>query len=346
MLSALKAATKQLPGISSLIAQREQLSHALLQVTAERDALLQATAERDALQVTAERDALVQVTAELAQLREACGFVPPGHYYSPIPDLAAIRQDEARIFGDVPRTIAGIDLREDAQMALLVRFASLYRDIPYGDDPRPGLRYYYDNQSYAYSDGIMLHCMLRHIKPKRLIEIGSGFSSSVTLDTDQHFLGGQLQATFIEPYPDLLKSLTTEADKARVTIIPKRLQDVELDVFRTLEAGDILFVDSTHVSRIDSDVNRVFFDILPVLASGVVIHFHDIFHPFEYPKAFVYFGRAWNELYMLRAFLQYNSNFRVLLMNTFMAEFHRPFFEEHMPLCLKNTGGSIWLEKL
>lgn len=348
MLATLKSAARRLPVISQLIAQRERLHQALLQVTAERDALRSsalANARATDPQVAQLQSALQAATAELASLREACGFVPPGHFYSPIPALAEIRRDEARIFAEPPRSIAGIALREADQLALLEEFAQLYPGIPFGEQPLPGLRYHYDNPSYAYSDGIMLHCMLRHLKPRRLIEVGSGFSSCVTLDTDQRFLGGTMALTFIEPYPDLLHSLTSDADRARITIIPTRLQDVPLDVFRQLEAGDVLFIDSTHVGKIDSDVNRVFFDILPALAPGVVIHFHDVFYPFEYPREWIWFGRAWNELYMLRTFLQFNSSFSVLLMNTFMAHFHRPFFEEKMPLCLKNTGGSIWLRK-
>jgi hypothetical protein len=118
-----------------------------------------------------------------------------------------------------------------------------------------------------------------------------------------------------------------------------------LDVFESLEKNDILFIDSTHVSRVDSDVNRALFEILPRLKSGVFVHFHDVFFPFEYPRQWVFEGRAWNELYMLRAFLQYNKGFNVVLMNTFMEHFHESFFRENMPLCLKNRGGSIWLEK-
>jgi methyltransferase family protein len=354
MLSMIKSAAKQLPFISRLIAQREHLQQALAQRTAE---LAQFAAQRDGLQRTLEQVARTKpeiapraaeldgLKSELAALRRACGFVPPGHFYSPLPAFDEIRAEESRIFGPVPREIPGLDLRETEQLALLEQLARFYPDIPFRSDPTPGLRYHYDNQSYAYSDGIMLHCMLRHLKPKRLIEIGSGYSSCVTLDTNDLFLGGALEATFIEPYPDLLKSLISKADRARVEIVPKRLQDVELDLFSRLRSGDVLFVDSTHVSKIDSDVNRLFFDILPALAPGVVIHFHDILYPFEYPKEWVHFGRAWNEMYMLRAFLQYNGAFRIMLMNTFIAHFHRQFLQENMPLCLTNIGGSIWLEK-
>jgi len=154
-----------------------------------------------------------------------------------------------------------------------------------------------------------------------------------------------IKCTFIEPYPDLLESLIRKEDKERIEIIPNCLQDVEIEKFKTLEKGDILFIDSTHVSKVNSDVNYLFFNILPELESGVFIHFHDIFYPFEYPSDWIYKGISWNEDYLLRAFLQYNSSFEIVLFNTFLEIFHRDKFQEHMPLCLKNTGGSIWIRK-
>lgn len=165
------------------------------------------------------------------------------------------------------------------------------------------------------------------------------------LDTNELLFGGSIETTFIDPYPKLLMSLVKENDKNRIIVIPSRLQDVDPNVFEALQADDILFIDSTHVSKINSDVNHIFFDILPRLSSGVHIHFHDIFFPFEYPMDWIYEGRAWNEAYLLRAFLQFNTRFRVVLMNTFMERFHEPFFQKKMPLCLKNTGGSIWIRK-
>ena len=105
------------------------------------------------------------------------------------------------------------------------------------------------------------------------------------------------------------------------------------------------FVDSTHVGKIGSDVNYLFNEILPSLQPGVVVHVHDIFYPFEYPRYWIEEGRAWNEAYMLRCFLQYNSAFNILLWNHFLAQFHSAYFQEHMPLCLANTGASIWLRR-
>ena len=109
--------------------------------------------------------------------------------------------------------------------------------------------------------------------------------------------------------------------------------------------NDVLFIDSTHVSKVGSDVNYIFFEILPRLRSGVHIHFHDIFYPFEYPKEWVYEGRNWNEIYMLRAFLQYNSDFQITYFQHMMTQRHRAFFQERMPLSVKNLGGNIWLKR-
>jgi hypothetical protein len=188
--------------------------------------------------------------------------------------------------------------------------------------------------------------MIRHAQPKAIIEIGSGYSSCVTLDTNELFFNNNISCTFIEPYPQVLEALIKEDDKDKIEIISRKLQDVEVDKFASLSSGDILFVDSTHVSKVDSDVNYIFFEILPSLTNGVYIHFHDIFYPFEYPKEWIYEGRAWNENYILRAFLQYNRAFKVIFCNTFLEHFYEEKFMSEMPLCMKNKGGSIWLKKI
>lgn len=283
---------------------------------------------------------------DLEKLRQECGFVPPGHYYSPIPSLEKVRREEATIFEDFPRHVPGIDLRESEQLNLLEKFLEYYQTIPFGAGKTQKLRYYFENPNYSYSDAIFFYCMIRYAKPKRIIEIGSGFSSCVTLDTNELFFDDAIKPTLIEPYPELLMSLLNKNDENKFEILRRPLEMVDLDVFEALEPNDILFVDSTHVSKINSDVNRIFFDILPVLSSGVYIHFHDVFFPFEYPKQWIYQGIFWNETYILRSFLQYNNEFRIVLMNTFMEHWHEPFFAEKMPLCLKNPGGSIWIQKV
>jgi predicted O-methyltransferase YrrM len=280
-----------------------------------------------------------------AAIEKVVQFVPPGHFYSPIPDLEQVRQQEDIIFGRVPRSIAGIDLNEQEQLSLLREFKGYYDELPFKSEKSADLRYYFENPSYSYSDGIFLYCMLRHAKPSRIIEIGSGHSTCLMLDTSEQFLGEATKIACIEPFPDLLLSLIRPGDGDRITLIAKKVQDVELSVFEALNANDILFIDSTHVSKIHSDVNRIFFDVLPRLNSGVYIHFHDVFYPFEYPKEWIYEGRVWNESYMLRSFLEFNSSFEIIFFNTFMEHFHQTTFERNMPLCMRNTGGSIWIRK-
>ncbi len=286
-----------------------------------------------------------ELRRELDGLKKDQRFAP-GHFYSPIPSLDEIRRDEQKIYGSVDKNIPGVDLCESEQLRLLEQFLPYYKEMPFQPQKAEGLRYYFENPSYSYCDAIFLYCMIRFLKPRRIIEVGSGFSSCVTLDTNELFFDGTIMTTFIDPYPELLMSLLKETDKGKIQIIPSRLQDVDLGEFRQLEANDILFIDSTHVSKINSDVNRIFFSILPILSPGVYVHFHDICFPFEYPKKQVYEGIAWNEAYMLRAFLQFNSSFRMVLMNTFMEIFHKPFFDDKMPACLKNGGGHIWIRKV
>ena len=351
MLKFIKSAVKKLPGVSGLIADRDALRLQYEDAAWHRDNLLSAcnVLQEELDETTSQPNAVIQdlkeTKAKLTDLEKKLGFEPPGHYYSPIPSFEEIRKDEKRIFADVPQTIPGVELNNDTQLKLLSRFKSYYRDMPFQAEKQADLRYYYDNPAYSYSDGIFLHCMIRELKPRRIIEVGSGFSSCMIMDTNELFFDGSIATTFIEPHPELLMSLLTDADKSRTKTIPCRLQDVDLDEFESLQANDILFIDSTHVSKIDSDVNRIMFDILPRLASGVYIHFHDICFPFEYPKEWVLEGRAWNEAYLLKAFLQFNNSFEVVLMSTYLAKFHAPFLRENLPLCLENPGGSIWIRK-
>lgn len=298
-----------------------------------------------------ERDHLgaecMRLQAELNNSRSGAEeiFAPPGHFYSPIPSIEDVKNEESKIFDTFSKVVAGVELHDAEQLMLLDEFVKFYGEMPFSAEKKEGFRYYFENPAYSYSDGIFLHCMIRYLKPERIIEVGSGFSSCMTLDTNEFFFNGSINTTFIEPYPELFFSLIKEQDKEKVKTIPSRLQDVSLSEFEKLKSNDILFIDSTHVSKINSDVNYIIFKILPRLAPGVYIHFHDIFFPFEYPKPWIYEGRAWNEAYLLKAFLQYNNSFRIVVMNTYMQRYYNKFFEENLPLCLKNRGGSIWIRK-
>ncbi len=283
---------------------------------------------------------------ELHAYRRVFKFVPPGHFYSPIPSLDEVKRDARRLFGPPARTIAGIDLNEAAQLALLDDIKRYYRDLSFPDKKSPGFRYFYQNLTYSFSDAIFLYGMIRHARPRRIVEVGSGSSSCVMLDTIDLHLDHQVTCTFIEPYPDRLLSLLRPQDLGRVTILQERVQDVDPEPFLALDRNDILFIDSSHSVKIGSDVTYLLGEILPRLRPGVYVHFHDIFYPFEYPEEWVADGRAWNEAYALRAFLTFNDTFEIVLFNTYLERFHREVFERDMPLCLRNEGGSIWLRRV
>jgi Methyltransferase domain len=305
--------------------------------------LRRAVEEHDRL--VAERDRRDRIFQQAEELQaRAPQFVPPGHFYSPIPILDDVRRDDARLFAPL-RELPGIDLDEAGQLELLSRLLPYYRDLDFPEQKEARRRFWFENPAYSYSDAIFLHCMIRYCKPKRFIEVGSGFSSCMTLDTNEQHFGNRIDCAFIEPYPELLRSLLRPEDHQRIEIVSTRVQDVGLRRFSALEAGDILFIDSTHVTKAGSDVNYLYFEVLPVLKPGVFVHIHDIFVSFQYPRPWVLEGRQWTEGYLLRAFLMYNKSFRIRLFNTFLETFHEEWFAREMPLCLRNTGGSIWLER-
>lgn len=275
--------------------------------------------------------------------KNSCYF--PGHFYSPVISINDIKKRQSEIWKDTEADgIQGIDLQTNKQLELVESFTQYYKDLPFSAGNKNKTRYQLENDYYSYTDGIVLYSIIRHFQPKRIIEIGSGFSSAVMLDTNELFFDNKIDLIFIEPYPERLNSLLTEKDMKQDLIIPADVQTVSLDEFKKLQAGDILFVDSTHVVKTGSDVNYILFEIFPVLQSGVLIHFHDVFYPFEYPKNWVLEGRNWNEVYFLKAFLMYNKHFKIRLFSHYLHEHHQEVFSG-MPLSYKNTGGNLWLEK-
>lgn len=269
----------------------------------------------------------------------------PGHFYSPIVSKDDVKNNEHEIWKSVqPNDILGIEFFETRQKELLVLLSNYYSELPFQRHKNTTLRYFFENKFYSYTDGIILYSMLRHLKPKKVVEIGSGFSSALMLDVNEHFFDNKISLTFIEPYPERLNSLLKKSDIEQTEIIESFVQKVDLKVFKSLRANDILFVDSSHIVKTGSDVNYILFNILPQLNSGVLVHFHDVFYPFEYPKKWVFNGFNWNEDYFLRAFLMYNNNFEIVLFADYLHQCHSSVFDA-MPMAYKNTGGNFWIRK-
>lgn len=268
-------------------------------------------------------------------------FFPPGHYYSPLNDIGHLKAENEDFFRyDV--SIKDVDLRIENQLHFLEQIKLHYKLLPFTSEKNSSFRYHYDNGFFSYSDGVLLFCILLHLRPKRVVEIGSGYSSALMLDTNEHFIDNNINLTFIEPYPEeRLLGLLKPNDEA--TVIKDFVQNVKLDEFRQLGAGDILFVDSSHVSKFKSDLNYILFNVLPELASGVYIHFHDIFFPFEYPKEWILSGRAWNEIYLLRAFLMNNNKYEIVLFPSMIEQMQTDWFKVNMPLA--TTPHAKWADK-
>jgi hypothetical protein len=271
------------------------------------------------------------------QFRLSCA---PGHYYSPIPSAS----DLERVYGVVPRPdpVPEILLHEEAQLELMRDLGSYAGEFD-GKGSGGDSRYDFRNEMFNGGDAVVLYGMLRHFRPTRIIEVGSGHSSALMLDVNDRWFDKAIEMIFIEPFPDRLLSILQTADHANTTLFTTQVQDVDLSVFSQLGPGDFLFIDSSHVSKAGSDVNFLIFDVLPTLQPGVIIHFHDIFWPFEYPREWAQEGRAWNENYVLRAFLAYNTRFEIMLFNNWLAKVHADVTRSWMAGWSAGGTGSLWL---
>jgi predicted O-methyltransferase YrrM len=276
--------------------------------------------------------------------RDRRPFVPDGHYYSPVVNIADVERDQERIW---PRRIEaplGVDFNRPGHETFLSGpFRRFIGDFRYPvDAPRDGdlTRYYERNVMFSKLDARVLFVMLRWLRPRRVVEIGSGFSSLLTADVNRRFLEGTVELTCVEPDPpDYLRN----GVRGITRLLPSRVQDLP-ELHLRLEAGDILFIDSSHVAKTGSDVNHLYFELLPRLAPGVVVHIHDIFLPLDYPKYWVLGGRSWNEQYLVRAMLTYSHAFKVLFSSSYACH----CLKEELTEALGGDfvdGSSLWLER-
>lgn len=287
---------------------------------------------------------VVEAAVQEAPVSTTTTAHPNGHFYSPVVDTAELAGREASLWPDSPR-IMGVDFNDASHEDILRRaFPRFMPDYDYPEvlDESPQLTAFFTrNSQFSWLDARAYFVLLRHWRPRRVIEIGSGFSTLLAADVNRRFLDGQLDLTCIEPYP---RDFLLHGVPGVSRLLQAKVQDVDPAEFAVLEAGDVLFVDSSHVAKTGSDVNFIYFEVLPRLADGVLVHIHDIHLPHEYSKDWVLTeNRSWNEQYLVRALLMDSRRYVVEFGCNYA--FHR--FPQLVREALRSErgygGGSLWL---
>ena len=263
--------------------------------------------------------------------------VQPYRFDSAIPTLFDI--DLAKL--DARRNLPGIMLDQTVYLDWLSKlrvYASELADIPTHETP--GTDFWFQNGSYGDLDAVTLYTMLRHLKPKRIIEIGSGRSSRMIerAAAKNNAEGSPCNCTFIEPFPPeyFVKSPPPG------TFLQKKVQDIQLSIFKELDKSDVLFIDTSHVLKTQGDCCFELLEIIPSLRQGVVVHVHDIFTPYDYPKEWLFERQfPFNEQYALECLLSCNSDHQIILPTHLLWREHRRAILELLPQAT-DTPGAFW----
>ena len=245
--------------------------------------------------VRAARHALFLAQSQ-PELSDRWGYhIRPIHYYEPLPDFRSITREQT----ERKRAFPAIDFRRDEQLRLLRELEPYALELQQTDVV---------NDYFSGLDAVVYYSLIRQLKPRRIIEIGGGYSTRIANKALAANQSGRL--TCIEPHPD------ERLDGSRVHLVTKRVEELDVSFFAALEANDILFIDSSHTVKFGSDVCYEFLEILPALKRGVWVHVHDIFFPHDYPAEWLLKRRlALNEQYLLEAFLSFNHDFEIALAN-------------------------------
>ena len=270
-------------------------------------------------------------------------FVNPGHFYSPVVDVKSLPFEDLKTMATP--SVNDIEIDKAAMIEMWNALVPFMKTLPFPKDKTDDFRYYFNNPAFNFGDAAVYFGLLQKLKPKKVIEVGSGYSSALLLDTVDRFFEHYPDITFIDPYPELVRTLVDE-DQDNVSIIAKNVQDVDLDVFEQLGAGDILFIDSTHILKTHSDVLWELTEILPRLAPGVIIHFHDIFWPFEYRELWIKNPpRSWNEVYALQLFLMNQTDYEIMFFNDYFAMQCTEQANKDVPGYATSDSAGLWLRK-
>jgi hypothetical protein len=271
--------------------------------------------------------------------------VTPVDFYEPVPDTRDL--DDA--FFRRRSEMVGVELRLPYQLELLDQLAAYrqeYDGLPV--DPTPDGGFHHDNGLYGWVDAAIYWAMLRHHRPRRVWEVGSGFSTMLAAqalaEASRQDPNYRPELVAIEPYP---REFLPEVE-GLTRLVQQRVQDVPAADFEALQEGDVLFIDSSHVLRAGSDVQYLYLEVIPRLAPGVLVHAHDIFLPAEYPEGWVLRERRfWTEQYLLQAFLAYNEQFEVLLSTAALHLAHPEHLQATFACYAPGSGtpGSFWFRR-
>jgi predicted O-methyltransferase YrrM len=281
---------------------------------------------------------------KLFPLWQYLGFhITKNHYYEPIPDTRSLKEELWQYRSE----LAGIKINEERQLDLLVEFVS---KLKYEYERMLIDEVGYGSFNSGTVDGEILYCMIRYFKPRNIFEIGSGdstrLSAKALLKNKEENNNDGCEFVAIDPYPsETLRGGIPGLSK----LLSKKAQDIPLSEFNKLKSNDILFIDSSHVLKIGSDVQYEYLDILPRLNKGVIVHIHDIFLPAEYRKEWVLKDyRFWNEQYLLQAFLIFNDWFEILWAGSYMHLNYPDKLEAAFRLYKrdKRWPGSFWIRKI
>ena len=265
--------------------------------------------------------------------------IRPIHYYEPLPDFRSLKVEDI----EKARHHPALDFRETEQLSLLSDLTSEYGDElkTFAGQNLPE----FSNGFFSDFDAATYYSLIRRLKPRRVIEIGGGFSTRVAnravAKNSQEGMDGKLIC--IEPYPEpRLTDVTLE-----IELIQKRVEEIEPSFFRCLEPNDILFIDSSHTVKFGSDVCYEILELLPNLTSGVWVHIHDIFLPDDYPAQWLVNRRlALNEQYLLEAFLAFSSAFTIRLANHWLWQEHLIRASELWPGDkAEDLSSSFWISR-
>ncbi len=267
--------------------------------------------------------------------------VLPVHYYSAIPDTRALRKKDELWTRELP--LAGIYFNVNEQKVFVKTVTSSFKNEYFSfsrertDNP---LEYYLNNGSFGFVSGQMHYSILRFFKPKKVIEVGSGYSTLVSIAALERNTseGHNCKFITIDPYPPQLLIKATN-----ITLISQKVEDMDIGFFTSLSENDLLFIDSSHTVKIGGDVNFLILEVLPKLKKGVIVHIHDIQFPYDYFKSYALQNHYFfQEQYLVQAFLMYNSAFKILWCASYMhykypalmAEYFSPHPSNRVPTSL------------